>query len=189
MAKAIEITRAASISEIEKEEITEALNLCISELPFAKWTREAIFDACNQFVLEHGRIRLRDFDEGELPSHPTIKNRFGMTAREFRDTFYPLHTNTPQTSLYRDFNREDVVKMFTSEFHRIKARSQVDYNKRRGESVPTWITAARAIGCDRWSDLLKSEGLSVYKQRRERETFIVESTSNIERQIKSVTDS
>ena len=89
--EAINIVKSSEVDTKMKENVIEKLELCISELPFAQWSEAAIFDACDQFIEDHGRpLILNDFQSKELPSHPTVKNRFKMTLKEFRDTYYPL---------------------------------------------------------------------------------------------------
>ena len=89
--EAINIVKSSEVDTKMKENVIEKLELCISELPFAQWSEAAVFDACDQFIEDHGRpLILNDFQSKELPSHPTVKNRFEMTLKEFRDTYYPL---------------------------------------------------------------------------------------------------
>lgn len=167
--KAIEIIEKAQLPDHEKEreEIIAGLELCIQELPFSHWSEAAIFDACDQWVQEHGELLLSAFVCAEMPSHPTIKNRFGMTAKEFRDTYYPISDVTTRSRYYKH-NRAEWDKMFIEEFHKLRVRSQEDYDRRRNTSLPTWLTMANMHGVARWSDLLEELGLQVYGREHSR---------------------
>ena len=154
--EAIRAIKKANISQNKKEQITKKLNLCISELPYAKWTKEAIFDACDQFIAEHGQpLRLKDFQSRELPSHPTVKNRFGMTLKEFRDTYYPL----PEKKKIAQIS-EETIRDFREEYCRCGATNMESYNKRRSEGTPCAKTVIRRAGASGWCDLLARAGLS-----------------------------
>lgn len=159
--KAIEIIENTQIEGNEREEIIAGLNLCLQELPFSHWTEAAIFDACDQWVQEHGELHLSAFVSADMPSHPTIKNRFGMTAKEFRDTYYPISDVTTRSRYYKH-SKAEWDDRFIAEFHRIRVRSQEDYNRRRNVELPTWVTMASMHGLTRWSDLLNELGLHVY---------------------------
>lgn len=163
--EAIEIITKARIGQQRKEDIIQGLELCVSELPFARWSEAAIFDACDQWVLEHGIIWLKDFDHASLPSHPTIKNRFGMTAKEFRDRYYPISDVTTR-SRYCHRNRAEWDALFVAEFHRILATGQDDYNKRRQRELPTWNSMATMHGVHTWRELLNLLGLETYTKPR-----------------------
>lgn len=165
--EAIQIIENTEIEQSRKEEIVAGLELCIQELPFSHWSEAAIFDACDQWVQEHGELHLNAFVSAEMPSHPTIKNRFGMTAKEFRDKYYPISDITTRSRYYKR-NREEWDKLFIEEFHRIKVRSQEDYNRRRSAGLPTWATMAHMHGLKRWSDLLEELGLQVYGKQHQR---------------------
>lgn len=165
--EAIQIVENAGIEQSKKDEIIAGLELCIQELPFSHWSKAAIFDACDQWVQEHGELHLSAFVSAEMPSHPTIKNRFGMTAKEFRDTYYPISNITTRSKYYK-LNREEWDRLFIEEFHRLKIRSQEDYNRRRNVELPTWATMAGMHGLVRWSDLLKELGLKVYGRQHQR---------------------
>lgn len=156
---AINLIQKASIGKKRKAQIIAGLTLCQEELPFAKWSKEAVFDACDQFVKDHGHIRLGDFNCAGLPSHPTIQNRFGMTAKTFRDTYYPLPEDL---SRYNYDNRDKWNKKFEVEFHRIRCTSGQHYNRARDKGLPTFQTMVRInqVGC--WTSLLESLDLSTY---------------------------
>ncbi len=165
LTEAIEIISKARIGARRKEDIIKGLELCQSELPFARWSEAAIFDACDDWVREHGIICLRDFDHAGLPSHPTIKNRFGMTAKEFRDRYYPI-SDVSTRSRYFERNRAEWDAMFVAEFNRLRATGQDDYNRRREKSLPTWNSMAAMHGVHTWRELLGILGLETHAKPR-----------------------
>lgn len=175
--KAIEIVANTQLEETERKDIIAGLNLCLQELPFSHWTRAAIFDACDQWVQEHGELHLSAFVSADMPSHPTIKNRFGMTAKEFRDEYYPISDITTRSRYYKH-NRAEWDRLFIKEFHRIKVTSQKDYDRRRDPSLPTWLTMASMHGLTRWSELLDELGLHVYKKEYGRPAISVHLTES-----------
>lgn len=160
--EAIKIIEKSPIGKQRKEDIIKGLQLCVDELPFAKWSEAAIFDACEQHRTEHGSIRLRDFDCSGLPSHPTIRNRFGMTAKEFRDTYFPLPDGPAFQPRYRTADKDQWNTMFINEFHRIQCTGEQHYNKDRNKEAPVWQTMAQLNGVKTWRQLLKALKLCTY---------------------------
>ena len=159
--KAIEILEKSK--EEEKEDVIKGLKLCVSELPFTKWSEEAIFDACDQYCKDHNRtyLILADFTNAGLPAHPTIKNRFGITAREFRDKYYPI----PKSSFYHKKTNEEYTKDFIEQFKLINPSSAVKYNKCRPKGYPTWQHIAKINDLTAWLPLLSKFGLQYQKPK------------------------
>ena len=155
--EAIEIVKNADINEEIAKNIIEKLNLCIDELPFAKWTETAIFDACDQFIADHGHpLRLKDFVSSELPSHPTVKNRFGITLKEFRDTYYPLPPNHPDVVKP---DPDKVVADFREEMLRSGARTMEEYSRMKSPNAPCVTTVIKNSGTGTWLKLLERTGI------------------------------
>ena len=155
--EAIKVIEKSDIDSENAKCIIEKLNLCISELPFAKWTEAAIFDACDQFIADHGRpLRLRDFVSKELPSHPTVKNRFGISLKEFRDKYYPLPPG------HQDIAKPDpdeVVEAFRKEMLRCEAHTMEEYSKRKSPNAPCVTTVIKNSRAGTWLNLLKRAGI------------------------------
>ena len=159
--EAIYIVSNARIGKQRKADIVAGLELCQRELPFSHWSKEAIFDACDTWVQEHGMLHIRAFESPAMPSHPTIKNRFGITAREFRDKFYPI-TDVKTRSWYYQRSVSEWNQAFQEEFSRIRCTGQRDYNKRRNKELPTWNTLASMNDLKTWKELLQKLGLKTY---------------------------
>ena len=161
--QAISIVKSSGIEVDIKEEIIKKLELCISELPFAKWSEEAIFDACDQFIEDHKRpLILNDFLSKELPSHPTVANRFGMTLKEFRDKYYPL----PEPGYVAPSEALDVVEAFREEFIRCGARTREDYDNMRDKNAPCSATVLKKIGTRSWHELLHHAKVEPPRKKR-----------------------
>lgn len=155
--EAIEIVQKTRMNAAKKDEIIESLELCEAELPFAKWSEEAIFDACDQYCIDHNRdyLKLDDFKRGGLPSHPTIKNRFGLTAKEFRDKYYPLKNPNKKHPVYSHKSCEEYTNDFVAQYRSVNPKSAVEYNKLRPKGYPTWSVVAAMNGVTTWCALLK----------------------------------
>lgn len=174
--EAAQIVAKARIGRGRKEEILAGLALCQEELPFARWTEAAVFDACDAWVEEHGALTLRAFSASGMPSGSVVKGRFGLTARAFRDCYYPL----PGVSRSR-YNGQDVEewnRRFQEEFDRLRCTGQADYNRRRDREMPTWNTLAAMNGLRTWRALLvRTERIPYPKDRPAAEVRILKEKS------------
>ena len=75
LSAAIEALNAAG-----QTEAAEILHKLSGELPFFSWSEDAIYDAVEQFILDHGQVpTTTDFKKRGLPPHTVIKRRFGLT--------------------------------------------------------------------------------------------------------------
>lgn len=173
--EAMEIIEKSRIGKQRKENILQKLALCQQELPFAKWTEDAIFDACDQYILDHGgNLTTAAFLDKNLPSHPVIQHRFGMTARQFRDQYYPIKTNLSVHSKYRDTSIAVWNEVFVREFHKLRVLSMRDYNKRRDKNHPSGITLVRLNQLTSWNQMLQKLDLHCYRRGTEAVSFEVE---------------
>lgn len=177
------ITIISQSDSPDKDEISRALQICYDTIHTMQWTKELVFDACDQFILDNQRnITTHDFDHALLPRHTTIQRLFGMTAAEFRDRYYPP---TPPIrdihSSYKYESKDEVIQMFVDEFNRIKATSQEDFVERYDRHrSPCWQTAAAYCGMpDQWTAMLEHLGLKKYpKSKRVRRPVQIPVTSN-----------
>lgn len=172
MKNAILVVEKAKMKRKEKEKLISVLSEIADELPRVHWTENAIFDACEEFLLTHPYITLKDFERADMPSHPTIKNRFGMTAKEFRDKYYPIGDVTTR-SPYFGRTVEEWNELFSIEFNRLHCTGQDDYNRRRYKSLPTWNTLAKMNGLKRWNELLEHVGVKKVAATKGRRTMEV----------------
>ena len=158
----MQIVERSRITVARKREILKKLDLCRQELPFASWSKEAIFDACDDYVKStDGILTTSAFMKKGMPSHAVITLRFGMTAKEFRDKYYPLKL-TPPVSPYHHHPVSFWNSRFVSEYNRIRPSSAVKYNKLRDKKFPSWVTVAKMNGLTTWRQLLDKLGLEPF---------------------------
>ncbi|MBS4880882.1 MAG: hypothetical protein KH138_11400 [Firmicutes bacterium] len=173
--EAIFIISLQKIEGIKKQEIITQLESCKEDLPFTHWTRASILDACDQHILDTGKpLTVSDFtNDRKLPSHPVIQLHFNMTAREFRDAYYPLGPSvkslpkfkidyTKRKSKYMKMPLEEVNDTFIAEFNEKKIVGMRHYNRVRAEGHPSYQTLMRLNSAKTWNELLNKLGLSTY---------------------------
>jgi hypothetical protein len=141
-------------------EAAEILHTLSRELPFFSWSEEAIFDAVEQFILDHGRVpTTTDFKKRGLPPHTVIKRRFGVTLQEWLELHYP--TVKPPLDELQAKATEDFIK----EYLRIQPTSAEDYNARRTHPSRSWYAIAKYNHTRRWRILLEKLNLPIYNNR------------------------
>ncbi|MBQ7737456.1 MAG: hypothetical protein IJT62_06435 [Oscillospiraceae bacterium] len=154
---------SAAIEALNKNGQTEAaeiLHTLSGELPFFSWSEDAIFDAVEQFILDHGREpTTTDFKKRGLPPHTVIKRRFGVTLQEWLEQHYPTK-KTPLDELHAKATEE-----FIKEYLRIQPTSAEDYNARRAHPSRGWFAIAKYNHTRRWRILLEKLNLPVYNNR------------------------
>ena len=156
---AICLVASSDSSTFIKNEVISQLKRCIRTIAKRKWNEENIFAACDRFYAKHGRILMTDFDKNGLPPHTSIKQTFQMTAKEFRDKYYPFPPGVSTRSVLATKSAEEWTQLFVDEYKRLQPKSQQDFNKRRNRAVPSWITIAHMNGCQNWGRLLVLTGL------------------------------
>ena len=143
-----------------QHDAAEILHTLSGELPFFSWSEEAIFDAVEQFILDHGRVpTTTDFKKRGLPPHTVIKRRFGVTLQEWLEQNYP--TVTPPL----DEVQAKATEAFIKEYLRIQPTSAEDYNARRSHPSRGWFAIAKYNHTRRWRILLEKLNLPVYNNR------------------------
>lgn len=162
--KVIEMVRKSNEPDEYKAEMLEALKLCLSELPYTRWSRSAILDACAQHLKDKGTLTINDFVGGDLPSHTVIKLKFGMTVVEFREKYFPHWDQRP---VY------PTEQVFLDEYARIRPLSRKDYDYRRAAGTPVVTTILERLGIKTWTELKRTYNLPTYKKQREAGTYSV----------------
>ena len=150
------------LSKIDgKSDVCDKLKEVADSVPFTHWDEKTVFDAIEQFKADNGRYpMLSEFRIKELPTHPTIKNRFKMTLKEFLKKYYP--ESTPQTSYKYERNREVWLKNFKQQCSRMEElRGADDYDKRRDKETPCAEILCRIIGVKNWGELCKVAGVKI----------------------------
>lgn len=166
---AINVVKSSEIPEPQKDEIVNALHLCISELPFSHWTKDSVFDACNQYIEDHHcQLTLNCFASKSLPPHTVVRRLFGMTLKEFRDTYYPLQPMQQQTP-------DEIISEFKFEYLRCGAHDRKSYNNMRDKLKPCVATVLKRAHCKTWAELLNRAGIqqTMRQPKREPRTYNV----------------
>ena len=149
-----------ALNEAGQTEAAGILHTLSGELPFFSWSEDAIFDAVEQFILEHRRVpTTTDFKKRGLPPHTVIKRRFGVTLQAWLDQHYP--TVKPPLGELQAKATEDFIK----EYLRIQPTSAEDYNARRAHPSRGWFSIAKYNHTRRWRILLEKLNLPIYNNR------------------------
>lgn len=144
----------------ENQEITTKLKEVIDEMPFTAWSEETIRDTMRQFAVENERNpNVTDLKRAGMPSHTVIKNRFGIPAGEFLNTYYPSAGREFNSKIYGHKSKEEWTENFKEQVLDIKPRSGSDYDLMRDRNTPCWFTVAKYNGVSCWTGLLKHLGL------------------------------
>ena len=158
--QALEAAMGAINDPIAQEKIKEILE----DMPFTQWSERTIFDTVDQFILDNGRSpTVREFDKRGMPPHPVIKNRFGITTREFLDKYYPTQRRC-DSNLYYTKSKEEWLSFFMHSYNSLKPTSAEHYNKERPKGSPTWYVYAKLYGLSKWNELLEFAKLDRYKK-------------------------
>ena len=141
----------------QNEEAITVLRTLSDELPLVHWSDAAIRDSIDQFILDQARIpTVSDFKKRGLPPHTVIKNRYGVTLRDWLQENYPVIKASQETE------RKRLTKEFKKEYLRIRPESAEAYNAKRTPGLPCWYTVAVHNQTKRWRELLKKLKLPVY---------------------------
>ena len=92
----------------EHNELVEQLTYERELLKPPKWTETAIEEAVENFIRINGRVPTTEDlkHDRNLPTHPSIELRYGVTAAEWLDQRYPYRKATPEDkkNLYTEEN-------------------------------------------------------------------------------------
>lgn len=152
----IAISIVSTSKHPEKQQIIEGLQKCVHTVSNRKWNEENIFAACDKVLTRKGSLSASDFKCKDMPSHTDIAQVFHMSAKQFRDTYYPLKTDIPSTSPYCKHTVKEWTDSFISDYKRVMPKTQDEYNRLRAPSLPTWNTIAKMNGLTSWNNLLIS---------------------------------
>jgi len=147
-----------ALSEVgENEEAIAVLQSLSDELPLVHWSDSTIRDSVDQFILDHNRVpTVTDFKKRGLPPHPVIKQKYGITLKEWLDKNYPS-VSPPQDEV-----RKKLTDAFVKDYLRIRPRSADEYDAKRSPGSPCWYTVAVHNNTKRWRGLLEKLGLPIY---------------------------
>ncbi|MBQ7144233.1 MAG: hypothetical protein IJR65_03650 [Oscillospiraceae bacterium] len=139
------------------EAAVETLRTLSDELPLDRWTDAAIRDAVEQFILDRGRPpTVTDFKRRGLPPHTVIRNRYGVSLREWLDAQVPAVRPSDEAQ------RAALTEAFREEYLRLRPTSAKGFDRQRRKVVRCWYTVAARNSCHTWRELLTKLHLPVY---------------------------
>ena len=171
---AIQAVNNSNIDQETKANVIHHLNVCAGRISQIRWDEISIKEYCDKVYNETGKLTCRDFNHAGQPYRKVFYRIFGISFSEYRDKHYPPQNGMSQYSPYSCKSSEEWTQIFTEEFKRICPRSMEEYDRRRAQGTPSWITIARINGVSRWSELLGILGLST---KNKISTLIVSSVS------------
>ena len=144
-----------------EEEITLLEDL-YDEMPLTHWSDKSIRDSVNQFIKDFDRVpSCNDFARfPQLPPHPVIRNRYGITLAEWLDENYDRYKPT------REELKQKYTEEFLKDYYRIKPKAQEEFNRNRTEGTRGWQTLAQYYEVKSWRNLLKKMGLPLYHEMK-----------------------
>ena len=148
----------------EHNELVEQLTYERELLKPPKWTETAIEEAVENFIRINGRVPTTEDlkHDRNLPTHPSIELRYGVTAAEWLDQRYPYRKATPEDkkNLY--------TEEFITEYYRIKPCGPKDFQQRRNkETSHSWAQVAAYHNLQSWKKLITLLGLPTYDKNGE----------------------
>ncbi len=163
-----------AISTLESQPQTDEINQAILRLKnmmkdtkMIPWTKEAVFKRLNEWKKEHGRNpTVTNLAEPGMPKAVTIQHLFDMKASAFFNIYYPLETKRTSTTPYSVKSKDEWLAFFCKQYDKIKPTSGTDYNAKREEGTPTWITIARYCGVSQWTKLLEISNVDTSHLKR-----------------------
>lgn len=124
------------------------------------WTKESVRQALDEWAESHGRNpTVTDLVEPNMPKAVTIQKLFDMKASAFLNTYYTTEKRKPQSSRYSVRSREEWITDFKAQYNSIRPVSAKEYNVKRDNDSPTWLTVARYLGVATWKELLEMTGV------------------------------
>lgn len=166
-----------AISALKAQPETEQTRAAIERLEQLKesslvthWTKELVTERLNKWRDSHGRNpTVTDLAEPGMPKCSQIKRLFDMKATAFLNIYYPADKPKQPRSKYTEKSREEYIAEFKSEYERIKPHSCKEYNVKRRDDSPTWLTVARYLGVVSWKELLELTAVDTEHLRRREE--------------------
>ena len=127
------------------------------ELPLIHWSDRSIHDTVEQFILDNGRPpTASDFKKAGMPPHTVIQNKYKMPLSQWLNENYP----TPKPSA--EELKEEYTQAFLEDYHRIKPRSQYEFNQHKRPETRGWQTVAAYHNTRSWRKLLKKLDRPLY---------------------------
>ena len=144
-------------------------------IPGKIWTDEAIREAVERFMKEHGRPpKVKELDTVEyLPRHTVVARQYGVTAGKWLEDNYPRAKGS-FSGRYKGLMPVDLKEMFIAEYKRIQPINEEDFDRRRQDGVPSWHYMAKQLEVDRWNELRELCGVMPKVGRSGERIFLVD---------------
>lgn len=160
------ISQAISILEKDESnhEICEKLQEILEELPLTHWSDKTIFDAFDQYILEHNCLPSRTEIKlnSKIPTHPTIKNRFGLTLEEFYQKYYCDYINKNPSRIYHYQSVDYWLDNFKKQYIKNNYPPQKQYDALREDNTPSSRHIIKIAGYKNWNELLYYCGFKMH---------------------------
>lgn len=194
------VSQAIAILEKEdkNQEICQKLQEIMLELPMTHWSDKTIFDAFDQYILEHNCLpSMSEISRNpKIPTHPTIKNRFGLTLQEFYKKYYNQYIRKSPSRVYHYHNTSYWIENFREQYTKNNYPSQKEYDSLRDKNTPCAKHIIKISGYKNWNELLYNCGFKIQGQnfkstitmKNNKQTYTINSINNTldEQQIKKV---
>lgn len=144
----------------ENRQAVERLFNIKSDCKIVTWTKESVCQALDEWAAAHGRNpTVTDLAEPNMPKAVTIQKLFDMKASAFLNIYYPTEKNRRSSSKYSVRTKEEWISDFILQYNSILPASAKEYNIKRDNDSPTWLTVARYLGVSTWNELLELTGV------------------------------
>ena len=148
--------RLLSADKTNRETVLKLKELA-ADLPAIHWSDNAIRDAVEQFIEDHGRVpTVTDFRQKNLPSHTVIRQKYGVSLAVWLKENYPSSPVLSHAELKRTY-----TEAFLADYARIKPSGGDAFNKNRTLSK-SWQTVAKYHAVGSWGALLHTLGLQQF---------------------------
>lgn len=127
-----------------------------------RWTKDSIPKAIDDYLLQNGRLPSTNelAHNNNLPHYFLIKKVYGLTTKQFYNTYYTEYVNMCQSSKYHYHDTKYWLNDFIKRFKELNYPSQSFYDQHRDSSpssqhliklakVHTWGELLIKCGCDK----------------------------------------
>lgn len=170
----------------ENRQAVERLLNMRADCRVIRWTKKSVHLALDEWAAAHGRNpTVTDLAEPDMPKAVTIQKLFDMKASAFLNIYYPSEKSKTKSSRYSVRTKEEWISDFISQYNFIRPLSAREYNVKRDNDSPTWLTVARYLDVATWRELLELTGVKKFTAENI-SSYTVEHTSPAYEKISSL---
>ena len=150
----------------ENQEICRVLTELLHELPICHWSKKTILDAFDQYILEHNKLPSKSEikDNPKIPTHSTIKNRFGLTLQNFYKEYYGDYIKKCPSRVYHYQSVDFWINNFKEQYIKNDYPTQREYDLLRDKNTPSSRHLVKISGYKNWNELLDNCGFEIHGQ-------------------------